>query len=289
MNVLRRCRQWLQSRTSVPQPSDVLRRELARWQNSPAGKAILAQERGSIDDALAMRFGYHLCQYSIFGGIDLTSNSRISHKFRLLPPSFKRANNLREEGVPFDGEQLPLEPESVDVIVLHHCLEFSQQPHLLLREAERVLIANGHLIITVFNPFSFMGLYAQIGRFLHRNGIWRRRAVSASSMFDWLKLLGIQPTELKSHFYRPPIASQATLERLTWFERLAKKSGGLNWGASYTIVARKDVVAMTPLKPNWNTVAEPNKLAGVAVSRQPRLVIVPSPQNRKAGKLTPGE
>jgi SAM-dependent methyltransferase len=39
-----------------------------------------------------------------------------------------------------------------------HALEFHDDPHQILREVERVLIPEGELIITGFNPISIWGL-----------------------------------------------------------------------------------------------------------------------------------
>ncbi|MCV6626828.1 MAG: hypothetical protein OIF38_12070, partial [Cellvibrionaceae bacterium] len=156
-----------------------------------------------------------------------------------------------------------------------HSLEFSRCPHDLLREAQRVLIAHGHLIVTVFNPYSLLGIYGLFGRFWHRNHIWRRRLLSASANKDWLQLLGLQPLEQHAHLYRPPLSQQGLLSSTRWVETLGQKMGGLNWGASYTILARKDVAAMTPIKPKWQEVSGGDKLVVGAVSRgAPRLVLV---------------
>ena len=46
---------------------------------------------------------------------------------------------------------LPFEAQSVDLLVMPHTLEFTSDPHRLLREAERVLMPEGQLIILGFN------------------------------------------------------------------------------------------------------------------------------------------
>ncbi|MCQ4062135.1 class I SAM-dependent methyltransferase, partial [Klebsiella pneumoniae] len=55
-------------------------------------------------------------------------------------------------------EELPFESQSLDMIVLPHVLEFSEDPHQLLREVERVLMPEGRVVITGFNPMSLWGL-----------------------------------------------------------------------------------------------------------------------------------
>ena len=59
----------------------------------------------------------------------------------------------------YSGEaaQLPFLDKSADVCVLAHNLGYSSDPHRLLREADRVLIEDGWLIISGFNPLSLLG------------------------------------------------------------------------------------------------------------------------------------
>ena len=50
--------------------------------------------------------------------------------------------------------QLPLASQSMDLVVMPHVLEFSKDPHQILREAERVLMPEGQIIIAGFNPLT---------------------------------------------------------------------------------------------------------------------------------------
>ncbi len=57
-----------------------------------------------------------------------------------------------------DPLHLPFADKSVDVCLLAHTLPWCTDPHRLLREADRVLIDDGWLVISGFNPLSLMGL-----------------------------------------------------------------------------------------------------------------------------------
>ena len=54
----------------------------------------------------------------------------------------------------------PLPRHSIDVVIIPHVLEFTRNPGAVLKEVERVLIAEGHLIITGFKPMELMGTVA---------------------------------------------------------------------------------------------------------------------------------
>ncbi len=286
MSVVQQCRQWLHQRASVPQSPKALAADLERWAKAPLGQAILEEERASLDELLRYRFGYHLCCFSHLNE-NLSRESRINHKINMVQLRSKSCgqnvdcvnsenqdrdfvidNGQGGSMLPFDGCRLPLATDSVDVLLLHHCLEFSANPHELLREAQRVLIDHGHLIITCFNPLSAYGVFANAARFLQQKPVWQRRLLTAAASRDWLQLLGLQPLDLKPHFYRPPISSKGFLTRSRWIEKAGLKLGGLNWGASFTLVARNDVYAMNAIKPRWQKQKSHEQFASASIGRQ---------------------
>src|SRR5205085_2507192 len=61
-------------------------------------------------------------------------------------------------GVAADPLQLPLASQSVDLVALPHVLEFHPNPHEVLREAERVLMPEGQVVISGFNSLSLWRL-----------------------------------------------------------------------------------------------------------------------------------
>ena len=63
-------------------------------------------------------------------------------------------------------------------------------PHDVLRECQRVLVPNGHLIIISFNALSIWGCMNWVRRLLPgRNG--RVRGQGSRRLCDWLSLLGL--------------------------------------------------------------------------------------------------
>ena len=55
-------------------------------------------------------------------------------------------------------DELPFASQSIDLVALPHVLEFTDDPHEVLREVARVLMPEGRLIITGFNPLSLWGM-----------------------------------------------------------------------------------------------------------------------------------
>lgn len=245
-------------------PFDQSQPDIEAWMETPLGNALVQEEKASLDEALGDLFGYHLMTLSISRKLDLTSASRVQHCFPLMPlpndTSVGAAEVKREErcgsgltaGAVADIQSLPLASEAIDVAVLHHVLEYSQSPHQLLRETARVIIPRGHVVIVGFNPMSNFGLWKVAARLIRRKPHWRFHSLRLGRILDWLRLLDFEPVSVQQGFYRPPMQQVGLMRRLQWVERWGKKAGA-PFGGYYLIVARKDVAAMTPIKPVWQS------------------------------------
>ncbi|WP_420887247.1 methyltransferase domain-containing protein [Candidatus Photodesmus anomalopis] len=54
--------------------------------------------------------------------------------------------------------QLPFLEKSFYAVILFHQLNYCIKPHQTFHEVNRVMVDNGYLILTGFNPISFLGL-----------------------------------------------------------------------------------------------------------------------------------
>src|SRR5437660_1300540 len=171
---------------------------LADWFETPKGGYVLAWERGQFDAAVEDVFGYNAVQLGL-PGIDFLRESRIPLKVRAgLEPGCA----LRSEPV-----RLPLESQSIDLLALPHVLEFSAQPHAILREAERVLMPEGSIVISGFNPLSLWGAARALRR-ERRQVPWCGRFIGLLRLKDWLALLGFELTGGRFGCYAPPFSQR---------------------------------------------------------------------------------
>jgi len=81
--------------------------------------------------------------------------------------------------------------KSVDVCLLAHTLPWCTDPHRLLREADRVLIDDGWLVISGFNPISLMGL-RKLVPVLRKTSPYNSRMFTLMRQLDWLSLLNFE-------------------------------------------------------------------------------------------------
>ncbi|MEX1031967.1 MAG: methyltransferase domain-containing protein [Cellvibrionaceae bacterium] len=272
---LRKIRDYSRRRFGVKPLADSVTM-LENWWEGPVGRALLAEEQPLIDQALHDIYGFHLMQLAVSRKLDLTRASTINHRFALSAA----ATSPREEMAALytgqaDLERIPLEAETIDLAVLHHVLEFSQHPHQLLRETARVIIPRGYVLVVGFNPVSWFGLFKHCGRLFTRKAHWRHHSLRLGRVVDWLRLLDFEPVSIQHGFYRWPVAQLKLLEKTRWMERMAVGTR-LPIGGFYFILARKDVVCMTPIKPGWKAF---NPIEGL-VGAQPSSRVMQPTQRR---------
>lgn len=221
---------------------------LQDWFATPLGKRLLKEEGRALQDILPHLFGYHLIQIGAPDDGSRLAASRIKHRCILgtptLPGTPRTLVHVRAE-----AGALPVASDSVDVVVLPHVLEFAAEPHQILREVERVLIPEGHVVLIGFNPLSLWGIRRLFQ--YPRVPPWNGRFRTALRMKDWLALLGFETVELKTVFFAPPIAHRWLPRRVT----SVFEAGGRRWwpllGGVYIVTAKKKVSTLTPIKPGW--------------------------------------
>ncbi len=210
------------------------------WLATPLGQYLQSQEQARFDAAVSDIFGFNAVQLGL-AEADLLKDSRI--------PFRCKAGQGSAVKLKCDFEQLPFASNSIDLLLLPHLLEFSGNPHQLLREAERVLVPEGHLIISGFNPYSLWGLRRLCGEKKHYP--WHGRFISLKRLKDWLALLALEVVGGRMSGYAPPMKREKWLHRLNWMN----KAGDRWWpmmGGVYFLVAKKRVTGVRLIRPQWN-------------------------------------
>jgi SAM-dependent methyltransferase len=170
-------------------------------------------------------------------------------------------------------DALPFAASSLDLVLMPHALELARDPHLTLREVERVLVPEGRLLITGFNPASLWALRQRAGHVRRAGALVLPRAgefIGYWRLRDWLRLLGFEVETGRFGCYRPPCRSERWLQRFGWMDPL-----GDRWwpvlGASYYLSAVKRVRGMrlVGLARRGKRLARPAQAVAATQRREP--------------------
>lgn len=209
------------------------------WQQLGNGKWVAELLQTRLDEWCPKFFGYHMLKLGGLSSELASAQCNIQHQVCL-----DEKNPLHNViAHPFD---LPFAEKTFDVCLLAHQLDYCDDPHRLLREMDRVLINDGYVIISGFNPLSLTGI-ASLLPWRKNNLPWSGRMFTPYRVKDWLGVLNYEVVHHESFAVIPATKYQTCW---TWLE-----NGCGGWlsgaGSLYFIVARKRTYPLNPIKPNW--------------------------------------
>ncbi|MEO8536490.1 MAG: class I SAM-dependent methyltransferase [Betaproteobacteria bacterium] len=212
---------------------------LAHWFATPLGEYLKRREQAYFDETVADIFGFNALQVGL-PYCAFLAQSRMVSKWTLDydPPA----------DIIADPHGLPFSENSIDLIVMPHALEFTDDPHLMLREAWRVVRPDGQIVISGFNPFSLFGSKRYFGR--GATPPWTGNFIPLYRLKDWLTLLGFDAVGGRFDCYAPPFAQEKWLRRFGFFEKMGDRWWPITGGVYY-LRATKKVLGMRVLTPAW--------------------------------------
>ncbi|MGA1562086.1 MAG: class I SAM-dependent methyltransferase [Gammaproteobacteria bacterium] len=223
------------------------------WWQSPLGQRLLSEEGGVLARALQGSYGVHWGLLGPYPGYREELAADIAHGFQF--------GHEIEPGAPIalrnDAAAWPLASETLTAVVLPHAYAHAEDPHGLLREAHRVLRAEGIVVVLGWNPWSLWGVrivLSRIWQIVTRRRVrypWCTRLLTAGRLREWCSVLGFEIVRVRHYGYQLPIntvRAEGVLQRIASGLRrlrLAPFAGG------YCLVARKHVLPLTPIRPRW--------------------------------------
>lgn len=251
---------------------------LPDWFSTPLGAYLLEVELGYFDHELADVFGFNAIQLGL-PQYDFLRANRMPFRYVAGPTG---AVGLRA-----DLAALPVQTASADLVVMPHVLEFSPNPHQVLREVSRILMPEGHVVIAGFNPWSLWGLRRMRSR---RKGVapWTGQFINLPRLKDWMALLGFELSGGRMRCYTPPFTSEKWLQRFGFME-----AAGDRWwpfaGGIYFLHGIKRVQGMRIITPKWKDAqAKKKSLAPVPHKTSPDDAMA-ARENLAARSRMPGE
>lgn len=210
--------------------------ELEAWWQTPLGQTVAEAEQELLTRLTSPFYGFFQLQ---MGGIEsLPALNRTLSTTLLAQRGDIYANT----------DALPFKSHSIDNLLMVHILEFATDPHQVLREAERVLTADGKLVLCCFNPVSLWGLRRLFS--MQDVAPWHGHFFSQTRIRDWLSLLNFEVIEHHRVLFRAPFKNEKWLRRWQFIERWGKRFWPLLGGVS-VIVASKRSIPLTPVREEW--------------------------------------
>lgn len=219
------------------------------WDDLPKGEYYREALERELKPWLAKLYGFHLLKIgNLSAGIN-TESCAISHQV-----------NVSLGGAPIqvraDPLHLPFAEKSVDACLLAHTLPWCSDPHRLLQEVDRVLIDDGWLVMSGFNPISLLGLGKAVP-LVRRSPVIRSRMFTLMRQLDWLSLLNFEVLHY-SRFRVLPWSKQGGKLLSTHLPAL---------GCMQLIIARKRTIPLT-LNPMKQSLNKPRVRQTVGATRQ---------------------
>jgi len=211
------------------------------WFEGPLGARVLREEATLAPLALDDVFGFELLQVGAWGPArHLLDGARTQHT-TLVAPELSAGVTLC---APLDS--LPLRSDSIDAIFLPHTLELTEDPYAVLREAERVLCAEGCLMICGFNPFSGWGVRRAFANYVGRPPFppQTQRLLSERRLRDWVAVLGFDVDSVYGYLGLLP-----TKGRIARPGDAAVRPRAAWTAGAYLLKARKRVRTLTLVRP----------------------------------------
>ncbi len=244
---------------------------LQEWYSSELGQSIFDQMMDRLDHILPTVFGYQGLQLGVINNQrSLLERAGIHRPLVLASPNMaasavstepaadhepedapaQATSDLSQSPAQISGDvlNLPIASDVMKLVIMPHTLEFCADPYQALREADRILTNDGHIIIVGFSPWSLFGLKKGLIRW-NRQVPWNGRFYPRNRITDWLSVLSYRIEYRQAFFLRPPIRSPRILKRLQVME---KNQRWLSFfGAVYLLHAKKQTVPLIPAKRLW--------------------------------------
>ncbi len=188
---------------------------------------MLQWEQPWLERAIGDVFGYHAVQLGL-PQVNFLADSRMPNRWIVSQQT--NPIGLCMHSIVSEFEELPFASQSVDLVVAPHVLEFSADPHQVLREIDRILIPEGRLFVTGLNPLSLWGMRQATLKHLHP--VWPLEAhpIGVPRLRDLLKLLSFETEMGRFGCYRWPSQNESRLQGGAFMEKawqlpLAHKPG----------------------------------------------------------------
>ena len=211
---------------------------LFAWYQTPRGKLLKELEAGYLQRSITVSCQQIILQIGGLGWENEFIDCTLYKNYTVLDA---KGLGCAEAGkIKAKAYSLPLQSDSIDMIIVPHLLEFDSRRFQTMREIERVLKPEGLLVVLNFNPWSLWVRYQYLWDKKMADS-WGGHFISRSRMLDWLKLLNFEVT----------VSSEFNLDTISTKQGKFVTRGHSFFSTAYAIKAikrRYNIIPLTPVK-----------------------------------------
>lgn len=160
------------------------------WQQLQQGEHYCSAITQYFADWFPKILGYQILKIGGLSG-EIECDLPLRHQIVLAPKISENLTALCRRAdhsvIQANPTELPFVQQSVDACLLANTLNFSSDPHQLLREVHRVMSDDGYLFISLFNPAGKLLLKRSLNKKQTEKLIFRQ--FLTCRIIDWLELL----------------------------------------------------------------------------------------------------
>ena len=165
------------------------RKFLFSFYETPQGKLLQMLEKKYLKRSITVGCKQTILQVGALNWENVFIDCSLFTKFTILDTHSEGSS----EAVKICGKayRLPIQSETVDLVILPHLLEFDANRFQTMREIERVLKPEGELIILNLNPLNIWVRLLFVWN-KKMSYSWKGSFLSRTRVADWLKLLNFE-------------------------------------------------------------------------------------------------
>jgi SAM-dependent methyltransferase len=165
------------------------RKFLFSFYETPQGKLLQRQEEKFLRRSITVGCKQIILQIGGIGWEGDFIDCSLFQRFCILDGKGRGcADAVKVRGQSF---KIPIQSESIDLVILPHLIEFDVNRFQTMREIERILKPEGEVIVLNFNPFN-MWVRMQFLWNKKMSDTWKGYFISRRRIADWLKLLNFE-------------------------------------------------------------------------------------------------
>ncbi len=211
---------------------------LFAWYQTPRGKLLKELEIDYLRRSITVSCQQTILQLGGLGWEDEFIDCTLYKNYIVLDAKALGSNDALK--IQAKAYSLPLQSDSIDMIIVPHLLEFDSFRFQTMREIERILKPEGLLVIVNFNPWSIWVRYQYLWDKKMADS-WGGHFISRSRTLDWLKLLNFEVT----------VSSEFNLDTVKSKQGRSATQSHCFFSTAYAIKAikrRYNIIPLTPVK-----------------------------------------